>query len=226
MSRVLLVEDEPAMQMILRDNLEVDGHQVTVAETGEVGVAAAFRELPELILLDVMLPGMSGYEVCRRLRTGGVETPIIMVSARNQELDRVAGLELGADDYVGKPFSVRELLARVRVHLRRHEAKRQLEAEFQFGDIVVDVPHRVVKRRSRRVEFSSLEFDLLLYFIAHTGEVVSREQLLSEVWGLSEDTMTRTVDNFVAKLRKKIERDHARPRHILTVHRSGYRFVP
>lgn len=214
------------MQMILRDNLEVDGHQVTIAETGEVGMAAAFRDRPELILLDLMLPGMSGYEVCSKLRAGGVDAPIIMVSARNQELDRVAGFELGADDYVGKPFSVRELLARVRVHLRRHEARHQLAEEFRFGDVVVDVPHRVVTRRSRRIEFSSREFDLLLYFIEHAGAVVSREHMLSEVWGLSEDTMTRTVDNFVAKLRKKVERDPTRPRHILTAHRTGYRFVP
>jgi DNA-binding response OmpR family regulator len=225
MTRVLLVEDEPEMRLILRDNLEFEGYQVLVAETGEDGVALAFREHPELILLDLMLPRMSGYEVCRRLRAGGVETPIIMVTARNQELDRVAGLELGADDYVGKPFSVRELLARIRVHLRRHELARHPPSPLGFGDLVVDVARRVALRRSRRLNLSSREFDLLLYLVEHRGEVVARERLLREVWGLSENTTTRTVDNFVAKLRKKIESPRGESRHIQTVHGIGYRFV-
>lgn len=226
MSRVLVVEDEPAMQMILRDNLELEGYEVLVAETGERGLEMALHEMPELVLLDLMLPRMSGYEVCSRLRASGMDVPIMMVTARNQELDRVAGLELGADDYVGKPFSVRELLARVRVHLRHYEARHDaVSDECSFGDVTIDVRHRVATRRSRRLNLSSREFDLLLYFAAHPGQVITRERLLADVWGLSEDTMTRTVDNFVAKLRKKIERDHHRPRHILTVHGAGYRFA-
>ena len=224
MAHVLLVEDEPAMQTILRDNLEMDGHSVTVAATGESAIAAALHDVPEIIVLDLMLPGLSGYEVCSRLRAAQLAVPIIMVSARNQELDRVAGLELGANDYVGKPFSVRELLARIRVHLR----SRTIAASgvWQFGDLVVDVTHRTVTRRSRRVEMSSREFDLLMYLAARSGQVVTRAQLLVDVWGLDENTMTRTVDSFVMKLRKKIERDHAHPRHILTAHGAGYRFVP
>ncbi len=224
MAHVLLVEDEPAMQTILRDNLEVDGHTVTVVATGEDAIAAVLHGVPELIVLDLMLPGLSGYEVCSRLRAARVAVPIIMVSARNQELDRVAGLELGANDYVGKPFSVRELLARIRVHLR----SRSLAASsvWQFGELVVDGTHRSVTRRSRRIEMSSREFDLLMYLAERSGQVVTRTQLLVDVWGLNQDTMTRTVDSFVMKLRKKIERDHAHPRHILTVHGAGYRFVP
>lgn len=224
MAHLLLVEDEPAMQTILRDNLEVDGHTVTVAATGEDAIAAALHDVPELIVLDLMLPGLSGYEVCSRLRAARVAVPIIMVSARNQELDRVAGLELGANDYVGKPFSVRELLARIRVHLRSRNIA--ASSVWQFGELVVDVTHRSVTRRSRRIEMSSREFDLLMYLAARSGQVVTRAQLLVDVWGLDENTMTRTVDSFVMKLRKKIERDHAHPRHILTVHRAGYRFVP
>jgi DNA-binding response OmpR family regulator len=223
-AHVLLVEDEPAMQTILRDNLEVDGHKVTVAGTGEDGLATALHDLPELIVLDLMLPGLSGYEVCSRLRAAGMAVPIIMVSARNQELDRVAGLELGANDYVGKPFSVRELLARIRVHLRSRDTA--TTDVWRFGELAVDVTHRSVTRRSRRIEMSSREFDLLMYLAARSGQVVTRAQLLVDVWGLDESTMTRTVDSFVMKLRKKIERDHAHPRHILTVHREGYRFVP
>jgi DNA-binding response OmpR family regulator len=147
-----------------------------------------------------------------------------MVSARNQELDRVAGLELGANDYVGKPFSVRELLARIRVHLRSRDTA--TTDVWRFGELAVDVTHRSVTRRSRRIEMSSREFDLLMYLAARSGQVVTRAQLLVDVWGLDESTMTRTVGSFVMKLRKKIERDHAHPRHILTVHREGYRFVP
>jgi DNA-binding response OmpR family regulator len=224
MAHVLLVEDEPAMQTILRDNLEMDGHSVTVAATGERAIAAALHDVPEIIVLDLMLPGLSGYEVCSRLRAAQLAVPIIIVSARNQELDRVAGLELGANDYVGKPFSVRELLARIRVHLRSRNVA--ASGVWQFGDLVVDVTHRTVTRRSRRVEMSSREFDLLMYLAARSGQVVTRAQLLVDVWGLDENTMTRTVDSFVMKLRKKIERDHAHPRHILTAHGAGYRFVP
>lgn len=225
MTSILLVEDEPAMAVILRDNLELEGYKVHVAETGEKGVELAFRERPDLILLDLMLPRMSGYEVCSKLRANAMDMPIVMVSARDQELDRVAGLELGADDYIGKPFSVRELLARVRVHLRRHEPSREPPREFAFGDVVIDLQHNIVTRRSKKLNVSSRELDLLLYFIAHRGEAITRERLLMDVWALNEDTMTRTVDNFVAKLRKKIEPRQGGPRYIQTVQGVGYRFV-
>ena len=196
-----------------------------MAETGEQGLAIAAREHPELILLDLMLPRMSGYEVCRNLRASGVGTPIIMVTARNDELDRVIGLEIGADDYVGKPFSVRELIARVRIQIRHRQANRDVPPRFEFGDVVVDLPHRSVQRRSRRLTLSSLEFDLLVYLIARRGDVVTRDSLLRDVWGLSENTTTRTVDNFIAKLRRKIEPHRGEPRHIRTVHGLGYRFI-
>jgi len=222
---VLVVEDEAELRVILEDNLEYEGYRVAAAETGEKAVAMALSEPPALVLLDVMLPGMSGYEVCRKLRTSGVNVPIIMITARNAELDRIAGFELGADDYVGKPFSVRELLARVRAQLRRHQPPERRSNEFTFGNVVVDVKRRTARKDSRRLHLSSREFDLILYFIAHRGEVISRERLLIDVWGGAEATLSRTVDNFVAKLRRKIEPDHNQPRYIVTVHGIGYRFI-
>lgn len=228
--RVLVIEDEPEMQMILRDNLEVEGYQVLPAETGEEGVGIALTQRPDLILLDLMLPRMSGYEVCRKVRGAGFHGPIIMITARNAELDRIAGLELGANDYVGKPFSVRELLARVRVHLLDAEYGEPRGAEYRIDDFVVNFDLREVRRvgkrrRGKRLDLSSLEFDLLEYFITHRGQVVTREQLLSDVWGYAHVPATRTVDNFVAKLRRKIEPERSETRYILTVHGTGYRFL-
>ena len=225
--RVLVVEDEPQMQVILRDNLEFEGYEAIAAETGEKALALVAQVQPDVILLDVMLPGISGYQVCRKLRESGVGAPIIIITARNTEIDRVLGLELGADDYVGKPFSVQEVMARVKVQVRRRAGQAANEpATIQFGEIVVDMKRQQVRRRSRPVEMSGREFDLLRYFLAHKNELVSREQLLSDVWGYHSMPLTRTVDNFVAKLRRKIERDPQAPRHILTVYGSGYRFLP
>ena len=228
--RVLVIEDEPEMQMILRDNLENEGYEVLRAETGEEGVESALTQKPHLILLDLMLPRMSGYEVCRKVRAAGFHRPIIMLTARNAELDRIAGLELGANDYVGKPFSVRELLARVRVHLLGVEHAEGRVAEYRIDDLVVNYDLREVRRAGKRragkrIDLSSREFDLLEYFIAHRGQVVTREQLLSDVWGYAHVPTTRTVDNFVAKLRRKIEPGRSQPRHIITVHGTGYRFL-
>jgi DNA-binding response OmpR family regulator len=226
--RVLAVEDEPEMQVILRDNLEYEGYEVVTAATGEAGLELAASKRPDLVLLDVMLPRMSGYEVCRRLRAERFTMPIIMLTARNAELDRVAGLELGADDYLGKPFGVRELVARVRVQLRRaHPVEHERgPAEIRLGDVVVDLRLRRARAGRKPLDLSSREFDLLEYLIDHADKVVTREELLSAVWGYGEAPLTRTVDNFVAKLRKKVERDSRDPRHILTVHGSGYRFIP
>lgn len=226
-TRVLVVEDEPQMQVILRDNLEYEGYEALGAETGEKGVELAFQTQPDLILLDLMLPGMSGYEVCRKLRDGGLPMPIIIITARNAEMDRILGLELGADDYVGKPFSVREVMARVKVQLRRRANSAEREPdEFKFGEITVDLRHHQARRRSRRIELSGREFELLRYFVMHRGEMVSRQQLLTDVWGYSSMPLTRTVDNFIAKLRRKIERDPQNPQHILTMYGTGYRFLP
>lgn len=224
--RVLVVEDEPQMQVILRDNLEYEGYEVVDAETGERGIDLAFRMLPDLLLLDIMLPGMNGYQVCQKIRNAGLSMPIIMITARNAEADRVAGLEIGADDFVGKPFSVREVVARVRAQLRRvHSADCESE-QVKFGDITLDLRRQQVHRRSRRLEMSGREFELLRYFVVHRGELVSRDQLLSDVWGYNNMPLTRTVDNFVAKLRRKIEPDPQNPRYIVTMYGGGYRFLP
>lgn len=222
--RILLVEDEPDMKVILRDNLEYEGYEVLAADTGEEGLEVALRERPDLILLDVMLPKMSGYEVCRRLRAAGLTTSIVMLTARNAEIDRITGLEFGADDYIGKPFSIPELLARVRVQLRRLTAAPREPAEFRFGDIVVNLAQRQALRGGECIDLSSREFDLLRYFIAHREELVTRQQLLSDVWGYNNLPLTRTVDNFVAKLRRKIEPNPQHPLYIVTVHGAGYRF--
>ncbi len=222
--RILLVEDEPDMKVILRDNLEYEGYEVLAADTGEEGLEVALRERPDLLLLDVMLPKMSGYEVCRRLRAAGLTTSIVMLTARNAEIDRITGLEFGADDYIGKPFSIPELLARVRVQLRRLATTTREPAEFRFGDIVVSLAQRQALRAGECIDLSSREFDLLRYFIAHRDELVTRQQLLSDVWGYNNLPLTRTVDNFVAKLRRKIEPNPQHPLYIVTVHGAGYRF--
>ncbi len=224
-ARVLIVEDEADLQMILRDNLECEGYEVLATDSGERALELAIDHPPDLIVLDILLPKMSGYEVCRRLRLGGLQVPIVMVSARNTDIDRVAGLELGADDYLGKPFCVRELVARMRVQLRRQKAGGSARSEVVFGDLTVSLSRCEVRRGSSRLDLSTREFELLRYFILHQGEALTREQLLTAVWGYSSRSLTRTVDNFVAKLRKKIEANPAEPRHVVTVHGLGYRFV-
>lgn len=225
-ARILVIEDEPDMRTILRDNLEFDGYRVGVATTGEEGLTMALAERPDVILLDLMLPGMSGYDVCRKLRAQGLNKPIILITARNADVDRIAGLDLGADDYIGKPFNIGEVLARVRVQLRRsadHAPARN--DEFRFGNVTVDLRRQLVKRRGRRVEMSSREFQLLSYFILHRGDLISRDQIMSDVWGYSHIPETRTVDNFVSKLRSKLEADPQHPRYILTIYGTGYRFA-
>ena len=222
--RVLVVDDEPALQMVLRDNLELEGYTVLAAGTGEQAVELVGRERPDLIVLDLSLPAMSGYDVCRRVRSAGLQTRIIMLTARNTELDRIAGLDHGADDYMGKPFSVGELMARVRAQLR-HSPQSELVTELQLSTVTVDLKHREVRRGAQHLNLTSREFDLLEYFIHHQGEVISREQLLKDVWGYDASAVTRTVDNFVAKLRRRIEADSLRPRHLLTAHGAGYRFL-
>jgi DNA-binding response OmpR family regulator len=224
--RVLAVEDEPEMQVILRDNLAYEGYEVLSAATGEEGLLLAMAAQPDLVLLDLMLPRMSGYEVCRRLRAERFTMPIIMLTARNAEFDRVAGLELGADDYIGKPFGVDELLARVRVQFRRPRHPAAELDEVRIGDVVVDRRLRRATRGRQPLDLSSREFELLEYLLDHADTVITRDELLTRVWNYGDAPLTRTVDNFVAKLRKKIERDPRDPRHILTVHGSGYRFIP
>ena len=223
--RVLVIEDEPGMVAGLKDNLEYEGYEVLVGRDGEEGINRALRDKPSLILLDVMLPKMSGLDVCRQLRSKGVDTPVIMLTARGQEIDKVIGLELGADDYVTKPFSIKELLARVRALLRR-SSKLVAEVEsYRFGDVEVDFKAYKATRAGRPLDLTPREFEILKYFAVHRGETITRDQLLDEVWGYDNYPITRTVDNHIAKLRQKVEDQPARPQYIITVHRVGYKFL-
>jgi DNA-binding response OmpR family regulator len=227
MKRILVIEDEPQMQLGLRDNLELEGYEVQVAGDGDEGLAKAASFAPDLVILDVMLPRKNGFDVCRELRARSNTTPIVMLTARSAETDKVLGLELGADDYVTKPFSITELLARVRAVLRRAGTQKAADTAdaVRIGDIEIDFKLHQARRGKTRIEFTAREFDLLRYFVQHTGQVVTREQILNEVWGYEEFPTTRTIDNFVAKLRQKIERAPHAPEHILTIHGSGYKFV-
>jgi two-component system alkaline phosphatase synthesis response regulator PhoP len=180
---------------------------------------------PDLVLLDITLPRKTGFDVCRELRARANPTPVVMLTARSQETEKVLGLELGADDYVTKPFSITELLARVRAVLRRAGGRTSGLETCRIGDIEIDFRTHQAHRAGQRIEFTAREFDLLRYLVAHTGQVVTREQILNQVWGYEESPTTRTIDNFVAKLRQKIEKLPHEPEHILTVHGAGYKFV-
>jgi len=222
---VLVVEDEPQMRALLTDNLEFEGYHVTAVESGERALEELGRRPVSLVLVDLMLPGMSGFNLCEQLRDRGTRVPIIILTARTHEQDRIRGLDLGADDYVSKPFSVRELLARVRAQVRRDDWRSVSDAEFTFGDVKVNVRQRLVLRKGRRVPLSAREFELLRYLLAHRNEVVGREQLLRDVWGYSQLSVTRTVDNYIAKLRTRLEPRPHEPRYIVTVHGSGYQLI-
>jgi two-component system alkaline phosphatase synthesis response regulator PhoP len=224
MPRILIVDDEPEMVRGLEDNLRFEGYQTLAAGDGKRGLALALSEAPDLILLDVMMPGMSGWDLCRELRRRGLDTPVIMLTARGEEGDRVLGLELGADDYVSKPFSLRELMARIRAVLRRPGPRQKFE-EFAFGDVRVHLRARQVFKGGREVRLTRKEFDLLRYLVEHPGEVITRDRLLDEVWGYDRFPTTRTVDTHILRLRQKFEDDPERPAHILTAHGQGYRFV-
>jgi DNA-binding response OmpR family regulator len=223
--RILIVEDEPAMVAALRDNFEYDGFDVVTAADGRAGLEQVYATDPDLVLLDVMMPHMSGLEVCKAIRSSRPSLPIIMLTARGQEIDKVVGLELGADDYVTKPFSVRELIARVRTVLRRAERPAQLRSESRFGDVTVDLRGTEVRRAGKRVDLSIKEFSLLAYLIAHAGETLSRDRLLNDVWGQENYPSTRTIDTHIAHLRQKLEARPENPRFIVTVHGMGYKFV-
>ena len=226
MSRVLVVEDDEAMAVALRDGFSYEGHEVTVARDGEAGLQHAREDRPDIMILDVMLPKLTGLEVCKTLRGEGSELPIIMLTARGQEIDKVLGLKLGADDYVTKPFSFMELMARVEAVLRRSQpGSGTPSAMHEFGDVIVDVDRHEASKGGQPLELTPREFRLLGYFLAHQGEVVSREELLDAVWGYDTIPFTRTVDTHIAKLRKKIENDPSDPQHLITVHRLGYKFV-
>ena len=226
MTRVLIVEDDPAILRGLKDNLLAESYEVLTASDGEAGYRLIREQEPDLVILDLMLPRMSGYEVCRKLRDQGITTPILMLTARGEEADRVLGLELGADDYVTKPFSVRELLARVRAIVRRANPPTPLPDELRFDDVVVDFRRYEARKGDRRIEMTRKEYGLLRYLAARSGEVVRRDELLEEVWEYRNYPTTRTVDNHVLALRAKLEDGPAEPRHLITVHGVGYKFVP
>ena len=226
MSLILVVEDDRSILRGLKDNLELESHDVITATDGESGYRLVTEANPDLILLDLMLPKLSGYELCRKLREKGLTTPILMLTARGEEADRVLGLDIGADDYVTKPFSIRELLARIRALLRRaHAPESALPDELRFANVVVDFRRYKASKDDTEVELTRKEFGVLRLLAARAGEVVTRDELLSEVWGFENYPSTRTVDNHIAGLRAKLEANPAEPRHVLTVHRVGYKFV-
>ena len=224
-TRILIVEDEPAMVQGLRDNFEYEGYEVISAADGAEGLNRAIADQPDLVVLDVMMPKMSGLDVCKQLKARKPSLPIIMLTARGQEIDKVVGLELGADDYVTKPFSIRELMARVKAVLRRVSPQAAGTEVYRFSDVEVNVRNNEVLRGGQPVELSSKEFALLAYFVAHPAETLSRDRLLDAVWGYENYPTTRTVDAHIVHLRQKLEPNPEEPRFILTVHGSGYKFV-
>ncbi len=224
-TRILIVEDEPAMVAGLRDNFEFEGYEVISAEDGISGLERALSDNPDLIVLDVMMPRMSGLDVCKQLKARKPSVPIIMLTARGQEIDKVVGLELGADDYVTKPFSIRELMARVKAVLRRVAPHGNPPEVYKFSDVEVNIRGNEVLRDGTPIELSAKEFALLSYFIAHPAETLTRDRLLDAVWGYDNYPNTRTVDTHIVHLRQKLEPNPEEPRFILTIHGSGYKFV-
>ena len=225
MANLLLVEDNADLAYGLRNNLEIDGHCVETVETGEAALERVRHRAPDLIVLDLMLPNLDGYQVLRRLRADGHEMPVLILTARTQEADKVLGFRLGADDYVTKPFGVLEVLARISALLRRANRYASLKAVERFGDIEINRDTRTVSRGGRPVELSPMEFALLIALMARRGATASRLDLLQEVWGHSAAVVTRTVDTHIAELRRKLEVHPAQPVHILTVRKVGYRLA-
>ena len=225
MPRILVIEDDASILRGLADNLSFESYEVLTASDGESGFRMIREKNPDLVILDLMLPRMSGYEVCRKARGEGVKTPIIMLTARGEEADRILGLDLGADDYVSKPFSVRELMARVRALLRRATAADSTPDTLEFDDVVVDFTRYEARKGARTLDLTRKEFGVLRYLASRAGKVVSRDELLNQVWGYDATPTTRTVDNHVASLRAKLEGMPAEPRHLLTMHGVGYKWV-
>ena len=226
MKKILIIEDEKDLIKGLKLNLSDEGFEVDWAVNGVEGLRKAIEEAPDLIILDIMLPEMDGLEVCRKLRQKNINIPVIMLTAKGGEIDKVVGLEIGADDYMTKPFSIRELLARIKARLRNVEKEGKPVPElYSFGDIEIDFARFKIRRKGKEQDMTSLETDILRYFVIHRGEVVSRNDLLDKIWGYQSYPTTRTVDNHILKLRKKIEEDPSHPRYILSVYGGGYRFI-
>jgi DNA-binding response OmpR family regulator len=225
MKKILVVEDDPAISKGLIENLEQEHYKVVSADDGEKGYKMAKRENPDLIILDIMLPSKNGYEICQDLRKENIATPIIMLTGKGEEADKVLGLELGADDYVTKPFSIRELLARVRAVLRRKFEVEYDISEYSFADVHFDFKKMEARKGKKQLKMSAKEFEILKFFAKREGQVIARNTLLDEVWGYEVYPTTRTVDNYILSVRKKIEDNPSRPKHLLTVHTAGYKFI-
>lgn len=226
MARILIAEDEADLAMGLRDNLQFEGYQVIVVHDGEEALKAAAEHSPDLILLDIMMPKLDGLEVCRRIRESGQIVPILMLTAKSQEIDIVRGLEVGADDYVTKPFSIRELLARIKAALRRTDAGKGLPKVLRIGEATIDLVKGRVVRGEETFSLGHFELEILKMLVANAETPVDRSKLLDVIWGLEGFPTTRTVDNHIVSLRRKIEPDAKVPRHIVTVHSIGYKYVP
>jgi DNA-binding response OmpR family regulator len=224
MKTILVIEDDISILRGLKDNLEYEGYAVITETNGEKGLQLALNKKSDLILLDIMLPGMNGYEICRKLKKEKPDLPIIMITARGSEIDKVSGLDTGADDYVTKPFSIPELMARIRVVFRRVVQDLNIPDEYNFGKIKLDFKKLKAFRDNQEIKLTSREFAIMEYLIRHEGEAVHRYNLLNEVWGYESIPTTRTIDNFILDLRKKLEENPSKPRYIESVRDIGYRF--
>jgi DNA-binding response OmpR family regulator len=225
MKKILIIEDDPAIRLGLKESFNNEGYAVTETDSGDKGFEKAKTGEFDLIILDLILPNKDGIEVCRDLRSDGVKTPIIMVTSRKEEIDKILGLEIGADDYVTKPFSIRELLSRVKALIRRSTYEPGDIEEVSFAELKINFKKQEMVKGNNPVKLSATEYRILHYFIDHEGEVISRDKFLDEVWGYESFPTTRTVDNYIRSLRKKIEDDPTNPKHLLTVHKVGYKFV-
>ncbi|NOX17902.1 MAG: response regulator transcription factor [Chlorobi bacterium] len=225
MNKILIIEDDPAISMGLSDSLTEENYEVDLEQDGGKGCQKALRGNYDLILLDIMLPSKNGIDICRDLRISGIDSAILMLTSKKEEMDKVIGLEIGADDYVTKPFSLRELKARIRALLRRKSGFTKEIDEYSFGNVKIDFKKFEAYKNGKPIQLSSTEFKIMKYFIRHEGEAISRSKFLDDVWGYDAFPTTRTVDNYMLSLRKLIEDDPAEPKNIITVHKIGYKFV-
>ncbi len=225
MTTILIIEDDPAILRGLQEGLAEERMTILTAVDGEKGFRIAIREHIDLIILDIMLPSKNGIEICRDLRNKGNHTPILMLTSKRHEADKVLGLEIGADDYMTKPFGIRELIARIHALLRRKQSVNGITQTAEFGDVSVDFIKQELMKGKKPVKLTSKEFQLLKYFVEHHGNVISRDQLLDDIWGYDVTPTTRTVDNYILSLRKKIEKHPSKPKHLITIHTAGYKFT-
>ncbi|MCZ7610308.1 MAG: response regulator transcription factor [Ignavibacterium sp.] len=225
MKKLLIIEDDPATLNGLEETFSEEHFQVTTSMSGQMGFDKAMLESFDLIILDLVLPDKNGIDICRDLRKKGISTPILMLTGKKDEIDKIIGLEIGADDYVTKPFSLREVIARAKALLRRPQELRPEIEEYSFSDLYFNFRKQEAKKGKNPIDFSVMEYKVMKYFVQREGEVIDRSKLLDEVWGYENYPSTRTVDNFILNLRKKIEDDHSNPKHLLTIHGAGYKFV-